>query len=169
MGGMTRTPSEGPALEWGIKRSLVQYVIGMPDGSASVLPPARVAREGFRFPAADPARTTDPRAAGVSDRTLRFAGTVTLSGHSGMLRLVFEDPWLVPGAGRGQAWELTIADPYEPGSRLTFAAIERLELDAAGGGAANGTRLTAAGADLFASGPYADGTELDDPVVVARG
>lgn len=155
------------ALEWGIKQSLVTYVIGMEDGSAAVSPPARVIRDGFRFPRLEP----DPAAgaAALGDGVLRFSGSVRLSGHGGMLQLVVEDPWLVPGASDADPWALTIADAYEPGSRLPFATFARLDADDDGGATARGTRLTAEGADLFLAGPYSEGTELDDPRVVPRG
>jgi hypothetical protein len=157
------------ALEWGIKQSLVRYVLGMHDGSVAVTKPASATEAGYRFPA-DAARPTS------SDGALRFSGTVTLSGHGGLLKIVVADPWLVPVTGAvagspvsGSAedrWSLTIADPYEPGSRLVFATVDGLDLQT---GTAHGTRLTGDGADLFFSGPYSEGTELDDPRVVRGG
>jgi len=158
---MIRTHPHRSALEWGIKHSLVQYVLGMDDGTAEVSPPAHAIDDRFRFPAAehDPALDSD---------ALRFTGTVTLSGHGGMLKLVFADPWLVPGASLDDAWTLTIADAYDPGRRVAFATVSRVALDPAGGATTSGTRLTADGADLFFAGPYSAGTDLDDPVVIAH-
>ena len=157
------------ALEWGIKQSLVDYVLGMHDGSVTVTDPASEIGAGYRFPPESAQQASE-------DGTLRFAGTVTLSGHGGLLKIVVADPWLVPvtsavagSAGTGSAedrWSLTIVDPYEPGSRLVFASIDGLGFET---GAAHGTRLTADGADLFFSGPYTEGTELDDPRVVRGG
>ena len=146
------------ALEWGIKQSLVRYIAGMADGAIVASEPATEAEGGFRFPAAAP-----PQAAG----TLRFAGSVTLTGHGGMLRLVVAEPWLVPAGKPNDAWSLTIADQYEPGARIAFATIDRLDLGEAAP-SAHGTRLTADGADLFFSGPYTEGTELDDPRILGN-
>lgn len=146
------------ALEWGIKQSLVRYIAGMADGAIVASEPASVVEGGFRFLAATP-----PQASG----TLRFAGSVTLTGHGGMLRLVVAEPWLVPAGKPNDAWSLTIADQYEPGARIAFATIDRLDLGEAAP-SAHGTRLTADGADLFFSGPYTEGTELDDPRILGN-
>lgn len=146
------------ALEWGIKQSLVRYIAGMADGVVVAGEPATGAKGGFRFPTAAP-----PQA----DGTLRFAGSVMLTGHGGMLRLVVAEPWLVPAGTPNDAWSLTIADQYEPGARIAFATIDRLDLGEAAP-SAHGTRLTADGADLFFSGPYTEGTELDDPRILGN-
>ena len=129
------------ALEWGIKQSLVRYIAGMADGAIVASEPATEAEGGFRFPAAAP-----PQA----DGTLRVA-----------------EPWLVPAGKPNDAWSLTIADQYEPGARIAFATIDRLDLGEATP-SAHGTRLTADGADLFFSGPYTEGTELDDPRILGN-
>lgn len=146
------------ALEWGIKQSLVRYIAGMAEGMIVASEPATGGEGGFRFPTAAP-----PQA----DGTLRFAGSVTLTGHGGMLRLVVAEPWLVPAGTPNDAWSLTIADQYEPGARIAFATIDRLDLGEAAP-SAHGTRLTADGADLFFSGPYTEGTELDGPRILGN-
>lgn len=155
------TASAAPklALEWGVKQSLVRYVAEMRDGSVVVTEPATAVEAGYRFPAV-PALETPQETEG----TLRFAGSVTLTAHGGMLRLVFAEPWLVPGTEPNGSWALTITDPHEPGARIAFATIDSL----APGGTARGTRLTADGADLFFAGPYTEGTELDDPRILGR-
>lgn len=145
-------------LEWGIKQSLVRYVAGMADGALAAGGPATAVGGGFQFPAA-----ARPQA----DGTLRFAGSVTLTAHGGMLRLVVAEPWLVPVGEPSDAWSLTIADQYEPGARIAFATIDQLILGEAWA-SAHGTRLTADGADLFFSGPYTEGTELDDPRILGN-
>ena len=181
---MCRTDAAFGPLAWGIKDSLISYVLGMPDGSVRLTPPAAQTPTGFRF-APDPAVASDPAAApdpaAVSDpaavpdpaaRTLRFAGSVTLQGHNGMMRIEIADPWLVapPGAravasATPEPWQLTIRDPFEPGARLVFAEIDRVDEAADGTLTCVGTRLAADGADLFFAGPYSRGTLLDDPVV----
>lgn len=157
-----RTASAAPklALEWGVKQSLVRYVAEMRDGSIVVTEPATAVDAGYRFPVAAPAREAQQQTEG----TLRFTGSVTLTAHGGMLRLVFAEPWLVPATEPNGSWALTIADPHEPGARIAFATIDSLAHD----GTAHGTRLTAEGADLFFAGPYTEGTELDDPRILGR-
>ena len=137
------------ALVWGVKASLLDYVRGMPDGAVELDGP-RESPDGFVFAAAD----------GPEDGIRRFKGSVTLTGHSGMMRVVIADPWIAVRPG-----ELSIADPDTPGVRLPFARMEALEADAGGVLHARGTTLTADGADLF-FGPYREGTPLDDPVML---
>lgn len=136
-------------LVWGIKASLLAYVNGMPDGRVEL---AEVEEQGGRF------HFAQDREADRADPAVRhFAGAVTLVGHHGLMRVVLADPWLRPTAS-GAA--LSVADPDVVGARLAFARIERWAE-----GVASGTTLTSEGADLF-FGPYAEGTELDDPRVV---
>lgn len=202
------------SLEWGVKRSLVEYVLGMPDGSATLGPPARAFGDSFRFAAVEgqgaegaeeagegfaeqdtlsesgqPTMGSRPSEASqpnnetnqlnkanppLNRHTLRFAGSLTLSGHGGLLRLVIEDPWLMPSAesDSSETWLLTIADPYEPGSRITFATMAGLDFDRSREpgicAIGTGTLLSSDGADLFFSGPYREGTELDDPKIIAH-
>ncbi|SJN10565.1 hypothetical protein FM113_09450 [Leucobacter sp. 7(1)] len=167
---MCRTEAALGPLSWGIKDSLIAYVLGMSDGSVRLAPPAAQTPTGFRF-APDPTAVQAPTDA---PHTLRFAGTVTLQGHGGMLRIEIADPWLVAPAvapdGTGDAeaaapWQLTIHDPFEPGERLVFAEIDRVEEGPDGTLNCVGTRLAADGADLFFAGPYSRGTLLHNPVV----
>ncbi len=160
MNRMTQDDVRGAALEWAIKDSLVSYVRAMKDGKVAVQLPAEEFAGGFRFPA-------EPEIS--HDGSLRFTGCVRLSGHSGMLRLQFEDPWLVPGGSPSDPWTLTIIDPYEPGERMVFARIAQVSAGAGIALTASGTTLTEDGADLFLSGPYEPGTEFDNPRVVALG
>lgn len=125
MNRMTQVDVRGAVLEWAIKDSLVSYVRAMKDGIIAVQLPAEEIADGFRFPAA-------PH--GFLDGSLRFAGCVRLSGHSGMLRLQFEDPWLVPGDSPADPWSLTIIDPYEPGTRMVFARIAQVSVGAVSSG-----------------------------------
>ncbi|WP_306232071.1 HtaA domain-containing protein [Agrococcus beijingensis] len=136
---------KGGALVWGVKASLVGYVRGMADGRVEATGGAEVVDDGFRFPR------------GEGDDPLAFRGSVALTGHGGMLRVVIADPALRETAG---GWAIEIADPDEPEVRLRFATLQAFD-----GERATGTALTAEGADLFFFGPYAQGTPLDDPVV----
>ncbi|ERG64725.1 hypothetical protein L332_09730 [Agrococcus pavilionensis RW1] len=129
------------ALDWGIKASLLDYVRGRGAGTVEAGGGATAEGDRFRFPAAGEGA---------------FLGSVTLTAHSGMLRLVIADPAIVRSP---EGWLLEIADPHEPGERLAFATIAAFD-----GERASGTALTQDGADLF-FGPYEAGTPLDDPRV----
>ncbi|MCH1882474.1 HtaA domain-containing protein [Agrococcus sp. ARC_14] len=127
------------ALVWGIKASLLGYVRGMSDGVVEAAGGAEATEGGFRFPAIG---------AGA------FRGSVTLTGHHGMMRVVVADPAIVETE---EGWAVEIADPDDRAVRLRFATIAAFD-----GRQASGTALTAEGADLF-FGPYTAGTALDDP------
>lgn len=131
------------ALVWGVKASLLDYVRGRGRGSVELSGGATAFEGAIRFPG-------DARS---------FRGTVTLTAHGGMLRIVIADPALVESPS---GWLLEIADPDDPTERLPFATIAAFD-----GTRASGTALTEAGADLF-FGPYSRGTPLDDPVVEAE-
>lgn len=138
-------------LVWAVKSSLLEYTRSMQDGQIVLADGATETTGGFWFPGAD-----------TVNGVLRFRGSVTLTGHGGMMRIVISDPWLHlhgPGA------LLSIKDDDEPGGRLRFAQILELKGDGTTLRAV-GTALTADGADLF-FGPYAEGTSLGDPTVMA--
>lgn len=124
-------------LVWGIKASLLRYVRGMPDGVVATDGGATESPLGFTFPG----------------ETLRFSGSVTLTGHDGMMRVVLADPAVVETA---DGWMLEIADPDDPAARLPFATVGAFD-----GIDGTGLALTAGGADLF-FGPYEQGTGLED-------
>ncbi|WP_072314107.1 HtaA domain-containing protein [Agrococcus sp. Marseille-P2731] len=137
-------PSQGePALVWRIKGSLLGYVRGMPDGAVTIAGGAQETAEGFRFPATG---------------QLSFGGSVTLTGHSGMMRVVIAEPSIVR---TGDGWSLEIADTEAATGRLRFAILAGFD-----GSRATGTALTEEGADLF-FGPYTAGTPLDDPRILS--
>jgi len=88
-------PPQG--LTWGIKRSFMDYISGLPDGAVSAADGATVTASGeFCFAPAgseyDPARGT-----GV----LRFRGDVRVAGHHGMMFVRLLDPWVEFTAGHG--------------------------------------------------------------------
>ncbi|GAA3611128.1 hypothetical protein GCM10010968_09370 [Agrococcus terreus] len=133
-------------MHWGIKASLLAYVRRMADGAVSLADGAEDdGAGGVRWPA--------------GDAPLAFRGSVTLTGHGGLLRVTIADPSLVEVDG---GWALEVADPDDPGLRLRFATIEAFD-----GERTSGTALTEDGADLF-FGPYERGTPTDDAVVDAQ-
>lgn len=127
------------ALVWGVKASLLDYVRGRGAGTVEAADGATAEGDAFRFP-------------GAADGA--FRGSVTLTAHGGMLRVVIAEPALVQSS---EGWRLEIADPHEPGARVAFATIAAFD-----GERASGTALTQDGADLF-FGPYVAGTPVDDP------
>jgi hypothetical protein len=84
-------------LSWGIKRSFIDYINGLPDASVSAVDGATVDEAGhFRF-AADSSDYDTVRGTGI----LRFRGDVRLSGHHGMMFVRLLDPWIAFTGGRG--------------------------------------------------------------------
>ncbi|MHA7274089.1 HtaA domain-containing protein [Arthrobacter sp. TMT4-20] len=129
-------------LRWSIKDSLLGYVRAMQDGRIVVDGGVTEVGHGFEF-----AGTDDP---------LRFAGRVTLTGHSGMMRVAIADPAIVQSVA---GWILEIADPDDPVRRMSFATLTGFD-----GVTAEAAVLTDDGADLF-FGPYEAGTPVDVPAV----
>ncbi|MEZ0163655.1 HtaA domain-containing protein [Kineococcus sp. LSe6-4] len=151
---MTAGVTAGPGLVWALKRSFTDYVESMDDGVVEVAGGATRLPDGsFHFP---PLPSPDPA-------VLRFGGTVTCSGHQGMLVVRWADPEVLDHGGR--RW-LTVADEDEPGGRRTFLDL--------GGGTTDGATvrhprpvLTALGAEVFFD-TYRPGTVFD-PVLLVLG
>lgn len=94
-------PSADPlppmGLTWGIKRSFVEYITDLPDGTVTVSAGAAVSGSGhFSFPSAG--SDYDVR---TGTGVLRFRGDVRLAGHHGMLLFRLLDPWVEFSGGRG--------------------------------------------------------------------
>lgn len=114
---MTEESQEVPAppthhLRWGIKSSFLGYVSRMPDGRAYLGNGATVNElNEMLFPLTS-----------AEDGTFSFGGTVTFSGHFGMLFVQVAEPRIVVRDGEA---EMTVADPEsKEGGRLrlvTFA------------------------------------------------
>ncbi|GAB3596051.1 HtaA domain-containing protein [Microbacterium tumbae] len=128
-------------LVWGVKESLLSYVRRMPDGAITADDGARIDGNAVSFPGDG----------------LRFSGSVTLTGHGGMMHVVLSAPQLVR---EEETWSLSIEDPDAPEGRLRFATVGSFD-----GARGSDVRLTEDGADLF-FGPYTRGTPLDDLRVV---
>ena len=154
-------PPPLPGLTWGIKRSFMDYISGLPDGAVSAADGAPVTASGvFCFAPAgseyDPARGTG---------LLRFRGDVRVAGHHGMMFVRLLDPWVEFAAGHGV---LSIStgdgggtDRSDVGTLRTaaprnmegFLVWERVEV-----------AVSQAGSELF-DGQYAAGQEMD-PLVI---
>lgn len=99
MNPASASPDLPPALglSWGIKRSFIDYITGLPDGSVSATAGATVA-ESFMFCFSPESSDYDvARGTGV----LRFRGDVRLGGHHGMLLVRLLDPWISFTSGSG--------------------------------------------------------------------
>lgn len=84
-------------LSWGIKRSFIGYVNGLPDAAVSAVGGASFDEAGlFRF-SVDRSDYDAVRGAGV----LRFRGDVRVSGHHGMMFVRLLDPWITFTGGLG--------------------------------------------------------------------
>ncbi|MCX6497845.1 MAG: HtaA domain-containing protein [Arthrobacter sp.] len=163
---MEQLPFDAPVLRWGIKRSFMDYLSRLPDGSVSADAGASIVSGSyFQFEPDGGAPAAEADAlAGVR----KFRGQVRLSGHHGMMSLVVGDPWLEFGA---DGVVLSVADTQQaPGSG---ARLELLRLSRPGRPESPATewtelpaQLAAAGVDVF-NGQYAAGEEMD-PVLLGR-
>lgn len=94
-----RSPDPLPpmGLTWGIKRSFVDYIKELPDGTVAVSAGATMSEAGrFSFPAAGSDYDVF-----TGTGVLRFRGDVRLAGHHGMLLVRLLDPWVEFSGGRG--------------------------------------------------------------------
>jgi hypothetical protein len=101
VGSPERAPS---GLTWGIKGSFLAYLRRMPDLKSSMTQGAGTSERGFFFPL-DSAEEYD---AASGQGTLRFGGDFRISGHHGMLFVMFVRPWV---AFDGNRATLSIAEP----------------------------------------------------------
>ena len=88
-------PPEG--LTWGIKRTFMEYISGLPDGAVSASDGARVLASGEFCFAPDGSEFDPARGTGV----LRFRGDVRVAGHHGMMFVRLLNPWVEFAAGHG--------------------------------------------------------------------
>ncbi|KQZ85249.1 hypothetical protein ASD56_02485 [Microbacterium sp. Root166] len=136
------------SLEWPIRRSLLAYVEELDDGEVTVSDGAENSPTGFRFPHE-----------GTNDGVLRFRGSVMVTGYEGALTFPVVAPWIEPD---GDAFQLTIQDPGDPGGRMRLVSIASLEPQLDGSTFATGVALAPPGSQLLQFGPYIAGTPFDD-------
>lgn len=84
-------------LSWGIKRSFVDYIASLPDGSVSATDGATVSGTSLFCFSPETSDYDVARGTGV----LRFRGDVRLAGHHGMLLVRLLDPWVTFSSGSG--------------------------------------------------------------------
>lgn len=144
-------------LSWGIKRSFLHYLAGLPDGAVSAVDGATVDDDGrFRF--APAAADYD---AGRGTGVLRFKGDVRIAGHHGMMFVRLLDPWIVFTGGRGI---LSISTGDDAGRDRTAVAILRAGAPREVAGSLVWENvdvvISAEGSELF-DGQYAEGQPMD--------
>ncbi|MCB5294792.1 HtaA domain-containing protein [Arthrobacter sp. SO3] len=143
-------------LSWGIKRSFIDYITSLPDGSVSATGGATVAAASL-FCFSPESSDYDPaRGTGV----LRFRGDVRLAGHHGMLLVRLLDPWItftsgsgvlsISSGGGGQdrttVGFLSPSTPHEAGGSLVWEHVDVV--------------ISPDGSELF-DGQYAAGQPMD--------
>ncbi|MET1064845.1 MAG: HtaA domain-containing protein [Arthrobacter sp.] len=84
-------------LSWGIKRSFIDYIASLPDGSVSTADGATVSESSLFCFSPQSADYDADGGTGV----LRFRGDVRLAGHHGMLLVRLLDPWITFTSGSG--------------------------------------------------------------------
>lgn len=116
------TRTEPLGLRWGVRRSFLSYVFGMPDGQASVGDGSRALPTEELCWEPDLRPQTDGWA---------FRGDVRFEGHAGLMFVRIADPWV---ARHGTRVELTVADPYgaPDAPRLVLATAELSEAEVTG-------------------------------------
>lgn len=144
-------------LSWGIKRSFIDYISSLPDGSVSASGGATVADAPLFCFSPESSDYDLARGTGV----LRFRGDVRLAGHHGMLLVRLLDPWITftsgsgvlsisTGDGGGQdrttVGFLSPSAPHEGGGSLVWEHVDVV--------------ISPEGSQLF-DGQYAAGQPMD--------
>jgi hypothetical protein len=153
------SPDPLPALglSWGIKRSFIDYINSLPDGSVSATEGATVVGSSlFCF---SPERSDYDEAPGTG--VLRFRGDVRLAGHHGMLLVRILDPWIT---FTGDSGALSISTGDGGGQdRAVVAFLSPTKPRHADGSLVwdhVGVVISQEGSDLF-DGQYAAGQPMD--------
>ena len=167
-------------LRWGLKRSFLDYVSGMPDFSHSLGAGAAAVphEQSFAFPAAqagagkfgtEPGSEADSEAGAAGATAVRFAGELRLVAHFGALRVEFADPW-VEMADDGA--HLTVRDLDETGpQRGRFRLVDLTPIDVVAEGQWLIWRYQAAlaaPAVVIFGGVYPVGEPFDPLAVICR-
>ena len=149
-------PLPPPGLTWGIKRSFLDYIKDLPDGTVAASAGATVSGSGrFTF---IPAGSDYDVHTGTG--VLRFRGDVRLAGHHGMLFVRLLDPWVQFSGDRG-VLSISTGDGGQDRTPVGFVQAARPE---AIGGCLVWRQIEVLnspdGAELF-DGQYAAGQPMD--------
>ncbi|MCU1548190.1 MAG: hypothetical protein JWO29_1141 [Arthrobacter sp.] len=152
----TPDPSPPLGLTWGIKRSFIDYIRGLPDGAVSAADGATVVEPGlFRF-APERSEYDIARGAGL----LRFRGDVRLAGHHGMMFVRLLDPWIELAGGSGILSISTGGGGQERAEVGTLRAVAPRESEGYLVWEHVAVMVSAGGSELF-DGQYAAGQPMD--------
>lgn len=159
-------------LTWGIKRSFIDYIDSLPDGSVSATGGAAVLESGlFCFAPDDAGGASDTDGAGYSavrgSGTLRFRGDVRLAGHHGMLLVRLLDPWITFTGGTGVLSIGTGGGSQERSTLAFVRAAAPRELEGSLVWAHVDVVISPEGSELF-DGQYAAGQPMDPLIIRVR-
>lgn len=151
-------------LRWAIKHSFVGYVSRMPDGRGYISGGAGATETNeFVFPLAEEGA---PASDDGAVRTFAFGGSITFTGHFGLLYVQIAQPRITVREGEA---ELTVADPEsKEGGRLPLATLALTGPVAEDGNErweATDVRLTPQGVELFGD-VYQAGEPLEPLAVI---
>ncbi|HET6241751.1 MAG TPA: HtaA domain-containing protein [Arthrobacter sp.] len=157
MNPASATPDPLPplGLTWGIKRSFIDYITGLPDGAVSAADGAVMVEPGRFCFAPEDSDYSLARGAGV----LRFRGDVRLAGHHGMMFVRLLDPWIELAGGRG-ILSISTGDGQERADVGTLRSAAPRETDGYLVWEHVDVLITPAGSELF-DGQYAAGQPMD--------
>ncbi|WP_186329057.1 HtaA domain-containing protein [Arthrobacter sp. U41] len=152
-------------LSWGIKRSFVDYIASLPDGSVSATDGATVSETSLFCFSPELSDYDVERGTGV----LRFRGDVRLAGHHGMLLVRLLDPWVTFSSGSGV---LSISTGADGGQDRTAVGFLSPSTPRATGGFLVWDHVEVVvspdGSELF-DGQYAAGQPMDPLVIRVPG
>jgi hypothetical protein len=115
-------PVDG-ALLWAVRRSFLNYVASLPDGTEHVTRGATMADDGRIVFPSDVATSSS----GPGESVHAFRGTIAFAGHNGMLNVEFSDPQVdLPDGGRGTVSVAIGAG--RTGQRAVIAAFTQWEI-----------------------------------------
>ena len=150
-------------LRWAIKRSFIDYIRRMPDGTASIEAGALPVGDDDEVLFAPEATGQRLGPDGTTHRMWSFFGDVRFGGHFGMLSVRVAKPRIILAGGVGY---LDIADPTRanPEQRLHLLTLKLQELSAGPDTerwAGTDSQLTEAGSELF-NEVYQPGEPFED-------
>lgn len=150
------------SLEWGVKRTFIEYVSGLADGEITADEPATISELGrFSFPA-QPGPGLDAK---TGFGVFKFRGAAHAAGHFGMMSVTITDPWIEIGPD-GAA--LTIPDPDRgaaSGKRIALATLTLETEDGSKVWADIASTLTVEAIGIF-NRQYESGSAMDPVTVV---
>lgn len=144
--------SQQTQLVWAIKASLVEYISALEDGAITLSEAVTQDASGFIFPL--DAQRSDFNSETLEGK-LQFLGSVTFSGHWGMLNIEIRDPEISIQGTRGTL-TVVVGCVLSPASALDFA---ELEFSSPGSTQDVKVMLTAGGMSLMGE-QYSVGQEL---------